>query len=110
MHGRICRVLSDDANLAPAWDCTVRRVLRTMMIESRAGVTLLRRVRSFSPHAIKIMAWGGIRGGISVALALSLPRGPERDVLLSVTYTVVAFSILVQGLSVGPLVRRLYAR
>jgi CPA1 family monovalent cation:H+ antiporter len=54
------------------------------------------------------MAWGGIRGGISVALALSLPAGPEREVILAVTYTVVAFSILVQGPSLGPLVKRLY--
>ena len=69
---------------------------------------LLQRFRSFSPHAIKIMAWGGIRGGISVALALSLPAGPEREVILAVTYTVVAFSILVQGPTVAPLVKRLY--
>jgi CPA1 family monovalent cation:H+ antiporter len=54
------------------------------------------------------MAWSGIRGGISVALALSLPAGPEREVILAVTYTVVAFSILVQGPTVAPLVRRLY--
>ena len=53
-------------------------------------------------------AWGGIRGGISVALALSLPAGPERTVILAVTYTVVAFSILVQGPTVAPLAKRLY--
>jgi CPA1 family monovalent cation:H+ antiporter len=71
------------------------------------GVGLLRRFRRFSPHAVKIMTWGGLRGGISIALALSLPAGAERDVLVPVTYTVVAFSIGVQGLTVGPLVRRL---
>jgi CPA1 family monovalent cation:H+ antiporter len=43
-----------------------------------------------------------------VALALSLPAGPERTVILAVTYTVVAFSILVQGPSIAPLVRKLY--
>ena len=69
---------------------------------------LLRLRRSFGPHAAKIMTWGGLKGGISVALALSLPDGPERDVILSVTYIVVCFSIIVQGLSLGPLVRRLY--
>jgi CPA1 family monovalent cation:H+ antiporter len=51
------------------------------------------------------MTWGGLRGGISVALALSLPRGPGRDLVLAITYAVVVFSILVQGLTVPALVR-----
>jgi CPA1 family monovalent cation:H+ antiporter len=46
------------------------------------------------------MTWGGLRGGISVALALSLPNGPEREALLTVTYIIVIFSILVQGLTI----------
>ncbi len=53
------------------------------------------------------MTWGGIRGGISVALALSLPEGPERDIIVAVTYAIVVFSILVQGLTLGPLLRRI---
>lgn len=59
----------------------------------------------FSSHAIKILTWGGIRGGISVALALSLPPGAERELLVAVTYIIVLFSILVQGLTMGKLVR-----
>jgi CPA1 family monovalent cation:H+ antiporter len=54
----------------------------------------------------KVLTWGGLRGGISVALALSLPMGHERDVVLALTYCVVAFSILGQGLTIGKLVRR----
>lgn len=54
-----------------------------------------------------VLVWGGLRGGISVALALSLPPGPARDVILTLTYCVVVFSILAQGLSVGPMVRAL---
>lgn len=53
----------------------------------------------------QVLTWGGLRGGISVALALSLPLGPERNVVLALTYAVVVFSILVQGLSIGKVVR-----
>ncbi|MCO5124814.1 MAG: sodium:proton antiporter [Rhizobacter sp.] len=53
-----------------------------------------------------VLTWGGLRGGISVALALSLPLGPQREIVLALTYCVVVFSILVQGLSIGWLVRR----
>lgn len=54
----------------------------------------------------KVLTWGGLRGGISVALALTLPLGPERDIVVSLTYMVVVFSILGQGLSIGKVVRK----
>jgi CPA1 family monovalent cation:H+ antiporter len=54
----------------------------------------------------KVLTWGGLRGGISVALALSLPAGPERNTLVALTYSVVVFSILAQGLSIGRVTRK----
>jgi len=68
-------------------------------------VTVMRRFWTFSPNAVQIMTWGGLRGGISVALALSLPFGHERDVIVAITYAVVVFSIIVQGLTIGRFVR-----
>lgn len=59
--------------------------------------------------AAGVLTWAGLRGGISVALALSLPAGPARDTVLALTYVVVVFSILVQGLTVGRIARRLLA-
>jgi len=80
--------------------------LLARLISVGVPVGIMRRYRSFSPMVVTILTWGGLRGGISVALALSLPAGPVRDTLVTVTYIVVAFSILVQGLTIGPLVRR----
>lgn len=65
--------------------------------------------RTFTPHAVKLLTWAGLRGGISVALALSIPKqsmGADRPTILTMTYVVVIFSIVVQGLTLGPLVRK----
>lgn len=64
----------------------------------------LRSVRRYSPGVVPALTWAGIRGGVSVALALSLPPDPYRAPILAVTYCVVVFSILVQGLTLGPFI------
>ena len=79
-------------------------VLAVRMFSVWIPVTLFRWFREFSPGVIRILTWGGLRGGISVALALSLPLGENRDIVLLATYTVVVFSIVVQGLTIERLV------
>ncbi|MFO6463203.1 cation:proton antiporter [Jannaschia sp. KMU-145] len=71
-------------------------------------VTLLRPFsENMETGLTRIMTWGGLKGGISVALVLSLPDGEWTPVMLTATYIVVLFSIIVQGLTVAPLARRL---
>jgi len=65
------------------------------------------RFRQATPHSVTLLTWGGLRGGLSIAMALSLPASGGRDVILGMTYAVVAFAILIQGTTFGPLVRRL---
>jgi CPA1 family monovalent cation:H+ antiporter len=87
-------------------------VLLSRLVSVGLPVLGLRLIQRIEPGTVAILTWGGLRGGISVALALSLldqPAGakvPGGDVILVLTYAVVVFSILVQGLTIGPLTRR----
>lgn len=81
-------------------------VLLARFVSVGLPVMVLRKFRPFSKGAITILSWGGLRGGISIALALSLPPSPERDLILFVTYIVVIWSILVQGLTLGRVIKR----
>jgi Na+:H+ antiporter len=72
-----------------------------------ASMSVLPAIRTSIPHSVKILTWGGLRGGLSIAMALALPPMPARDLILVMTYAVVAFSILIQGLSFGSLLRAL---
>jgi CPA1 family monovalent cation:H+ antiporter len=81
-------------------------VLGARFISVAIPIGLLGLWRDFTKGAIPVLTWGGLRGGISVALALSLPAGEEKDAIVTVCYAVVVFSILVQGLTIGRLVRR----
>lgn len=82
-------------------------VLFARFVSVAIPITILRLRRSFTPHVIKILTWAGLRGGISIALVLSLPAGHERDILLAMTYAVVVFTVVVQGLSIRRVVERL---
>ena len=80
-------------------------VLFARWVSVAAPITLLSMRQEFTRGAILVLTWGGLRGGISVALALSLPPSTVKPVLLATTYAIVIFSIVVQGLTVGRVVK-----
>ncbi|TWT34722.1 cation:proton antiporter [Blastopirellula retiformator] len=111
-------VLSFTAQYLLAGALAIPAALLARFLSVGAVVTALKKAtnREYTPHAIKVMTWGGLRGGISVALALSLKEEIHAqqsqydnigELILTMTYVVVAFSILFGGLTMGPMLRQL---
>ena len=111
-------VLSFKGQYLIAGALAIPAALLARFISVGSVVTVLKKGtgREFTPHAVKAMTWGGLRGGISVALALSLKEEIHAqqsmydnvgELILTMTYVVVAFSILVGGLTMGPMLRKL---
>ena len=82
-------------------------VLLGRFISVAVPIILLKNKKVFEKNAIPVLTWGGLRGGISVALALSLPVSEISDVFVSITYIIVLFSIIVQGLTIGKFAKKL---
>jgi CPA1 family monovalent cation:H+ antiporter len=93
-------------NLLVAAGLAVAVTLLARLLTVGMPVAALQGVMKLPLGSWKVLTWGGLRGGISVALALSLPLGPERNTVVALTYGVVVFSILAQGLSIGHVARR----
>ncbi|MDE4455527.1 cation:proton antiporter [Psychrobacter sp. DAB_AL62B] len=94
-------IIAYSGNLFIAAGLTIIIALLARLIVVGMTTRTFRHQLNLPVGAWKVLTWGGLRGGISVALVLQLPTGTERDVLLALTYAVVVFSILIQGLSVG---------
>jgi len=93
-------VVSLDPSFAWIAVASIPLVLSARLIAVSVPILLLSLKQTFAAGAIPVLTWGGLRGGISVALALSIPAIPEKPLLLTCTYAVVLFSIIVQGLTV----------
>ncbi len=85
---------------------TIPIVLLARLISVAVPLLGLYPIHNLGRAALPILTWGGLRGGISIALALSVPRGPNQELILACTYAVVFFSVLVQGSTIGRLARR----
>ena len=99
-------VISRDPQYLPIAIAAIPVALLARYVAVAIPIKLLSVREKFTEGSIAILTWGGLRGGISVALALSLPAGPEKSVILAATYAVVVFSIVFQGLTMKRLVGR----
>lgn len=100
-------------NLTSYWGIgliTIFIVLLARFISLFIPVKIIPFRNKFSNGTIKILVWGGLRGGVSIALALSIDEGPNKPIIIAITYFVVVFSIIIQGLSIGKLANRILSK
>ena len=89
---------------------TVALVLIGRFISIWLPTKIIKFRENFTKGTIKILVWGGLRGGVSIALALSMHDNPYKNSLIAITYFVVVFSIIVQGLTIGKVATRILQR
>jgi len=100
-------VLAFELNYVLAGLFSVPIILICRFLSLLLPINFFKEKLDFVPRTNLIMTWGGLRGGISIALALGLTQDMHRDLFLVITYVVVVFSIIVQGLTVGKLIKKL---
>lgn len=84
-------------------------VLLVRLITVAVPMKFLQTRKTHEPYTISVLTWGGLRGGLAVALALTLPPSPYREMILEMTYAVVVFAVIVQGLTIKPLAKLAHA-
>ena len=99
--------ISPDPSLLVAGAVAIPLVLAARAVSVGVPLLAMRPIVSMGGLAMPTLVWGGLRGGISIALALSLPEGPFRTIILAATYVIVLFSVIIQGGTIGRLVQRL---
>ena len=107
MIGMEMLVLTFELNYIIAGLLSIPLVLLCRYLSLWLPVKFFAKRLDFVPKTTFIMTWGGLRGGISIALALSLTRDMHKELFLVITYAIVIFSIIVQGLTVEPIVKKL---
>ena len=85
-------------------------IILARVVSVGAPLLILEPIKKFNWRTLTVMTWGGMRGGVSIALALSMPDTPGKSTVLSITYGVVIASIVVQGLSLQPMLNKLFPR
>jgi monovalent cation:H+ antiporter, CPA1 family len=95
-------VVNINASILLAMLATIPLVLIVRLITVAIPMKTLQLKRSHDPYTITVLTWGGLRGGLAVALALSLPPSQYREIIVAITYGVVIFSVVVQGLTIKP--------
>lgn len=100
-------IVSFDTSYLAIGIITALIILIARFVSLYVPAVVFRFKKVFGTKSLFIMTWGGLRGGISIALALSLPQNPYKDILVSITFVVVIFSILVQGITVEKVIKKL---
>lgn len=98
-------VINLDFSLLMGAGLVIILVLLTRFFVVALPFSLFKRQKKYAPYVITILTWGGLRGGLAIAMALSLPQSEYRGIILTFTYAVAIFSIVVQGLTIKPLVK-----
>ncbi|AZA92959.1 Sodium, potassium, lithium and rubidium/H(+) antiporter [Chryseobacterium nakagawai] len=100
-------IVSFDTSYLAIGIITALIILIARFVSLYVPAVVFRFKKVFGTKSLFIMTWGGLRGGISIALALSLPQNPYKDILVSITFVIVIFSILIQGITVEKVIKKL---